>query len=69
MSALANTQVALLPCPFCGSTDSRRLELWIALEDGEVLVDGVECNTCDAQARESMWNRRPADTDNPKATA
>jgi hypothetical protein len=42
----------LLPCPLCGSTDLRKVELWI----GAKLSDGVECDACDMQARLSFWN-------------
>lgn len=47
-----------LPCPFCNSTDLHELELWIARDEGEELVDGIECNNCDAQARADRWDER-----------
>ena len=47
-------ETALLPCPFCGSTDLRREE-W---EGDHGAVYAIECRSCWGAAPLECWNRR-----------
>lgn len=55
--AAGRAELALLPCPFCGSTNLRCCDIMYADDDGE--HPGVECLDCDAASRLSKWNCRP----------
>lgn len=48
----------LLPCPFCGDEHFGKLAMTYMHADGPTSGQRIKCNTCGAQAPDTVWNRR-----------
>ena len=55
---MSESDTKYLPCPFCGCTVIREVDLLIAHDDCEEDALFAECMMCDAQARVEIWNNR-----------
>jgi len=48
----------LKPCPFCGDSEFSIVQMTFMHEDGETHGKRIKCQTCGAQAMDTVWDRR-----------